>query len=239
MNGRCIPLVGLVVLVIGSSACSSNREGTPASVAVTGSAEVKVVPDIIDLELGVEARHKDLGAAFASQESQVRRILEVARSAGVNGGDLQTGQLDIRPLFDTRPEGDGALKQYELRRSIGIRLHDPRTYEALLPRCLEAGANRVFEVRFGSSKQAQYREQARELAVAAARAKAVAMARKLGQEVGRANLIEEEPETPWSANPLANNVRVAAGGGAAEDGGTLALGQMVVRASVKIRFELE
>jgi uncharacterized protein YggE len=39
---------------------------------MTGSAEVLVVPDVIDVQVGVEARNRDLQAAFALQEAQTK-----------------------------------------------------------------------------------------------------------------------------------------------------------------------
>ena len=239
MDSRDVLIVGIVLLAMGQAGCTTTRQGPPPSVVVTGNAEVKVVPDIIDLELGVEARSKGLGTAFANQENQAKRILEAARAAGVTDPDLQSGQLSVRPIYDTRAEGQGALKQYELQRSIGIRLHDGRTYEALLSRCLEVGANRVYRVSFASSKETEFREQARGMAVAAARAKAVAMARKLGQEIGKATAIEEEVQTPWSAQALANNASIVNSAAAENEGGSLAVGQIVIRASVKVTFELK
>jgi hypothetical protein len=159
------------------------------------------------------------------------------RRAGVENRDVQTGHVDVRPVYDEERGGKN-LNYYELRKSIGITLRDPSKYDELLPELLQAGANRVLGVSFRSSKQRQYRDQAREMAVIAAREKAVAIAEKLGQQIGRALTIEEEPVRLTFGNLAANSTGEASGTESDVTDSGLALGQITFRASIKISFEL-
>ncbi len=228
----------LTLITIGPVRAQQRDELRPL-ITVFGSSEVKAVPDLVDLQVGLESRSKDLKAAFSDQEARIRQILDLIRQAGVEARDVQTGHVDVRPVYD-EDKGGRNLNHYELRRSIGITLRDPGKYDQLLPELLQAGANRVFGVTFRSSKQRQYMDQAREMAVAAAREKAAAMAAALGQQIGKAFTIgEEQSQSRPMFGMLANTMGEVAGTQSDMADSGLALGQITFRASVTISFELK
>jgi uncharacterized protein YggE len=117
---------------------------------------------------------------------------------------------------------------------------------------LAAGVTHLLNVDFQTSELKQHREQARELAVMAAREKAEKMAAALGVKLGAPIQINEAQQysgssyySSWSGddwgNPRRNNsgpsqISVQVGGGDATEG--IALGKVAVRASVNVSFEL-
>jgi uncharacterized protein YggE len=86
------------------------------------------------------------------------------------------------------------------------------------------------------------------LAIKAARERADALARELGQEVGQPYSIQEDPAGRWSAydawwgsrwdGGMTQNVIQNAGGAPPPTGSTLAPGQISVNARVMVSFEL-
>ena len=154
--------------------------------------------------------------------------------------DIQTSHVEIQPAYSQRPyqEGSGMnLDHYEVRNSIGFTLREPAKYDELLATLLQSGANRVFGITFRNSRPRQYQDQAREMALVAAREKATLMAEKLGQHIGRVFAIEEV-ESPVFMT--ASNSLAAAPMGQGESGeSSLALGQITFRARVKVSFELK
>ncbi len=116
-------------------------------------------------------------------------------------------------------------------------LRDLSKYEALMTKLLEAGTNRVNGVYFGISEGRKYRDEARLKAIRAAKEKAVAMATELGQTVGKPWDISEEGG--WNAYQYAANSNSSTRSRAEGEESTVAPGEVTIRASVKVSFQLE
>jgi hypothetical protein len=85
----------------------------------------------------------------------------------------------------------------------------------------------------------KYRDQARELAVKAAREKAEALARALGQDIGRAQQIEEVPDMNYQfSGGMLSNSSYESSAPAKVAGPSMAAGQKTISASVTVQFEL-
>jgi hypothetical protein len=113
---------------------------------------------------------------------------------------------------------------------------------------LEAGANYVHGVQFRTTELRKYRDEARALAIKAAKEKADALARELGQKVGKPHTIREDHAGWWSGynnwwgnrwgGGMSQNV-VQNYGGQSRAQSSIALGQINVNARVTVSFELE
>jgi uncharacterized protein YggE len=86
----------------------------------------------------------------------------------------------------------------------------------------------------------KYRDQARDLAVKAAREKAHALAQALGQEIGKALTIEEVPGYEYAVNQNGYAVQnsYADSRPLGPSGPSIAVGQKAISASVTVSFEL-
>jgi len=115
-------------------------------------------------------------------------------------------------------------------------VRDISQLDTLLEAMVQAGGNQINSIVYQTSELRKYRDQARDLAVKAAREKAQALARALGQDIGRAQIIEEVPE-------LASFAGIQANASVEEErtrgtGPSLAPGQTSITASVTVSFEL-
>ena len=117
-----------------------------------------------------------------------------------------------------------------------ITLRDLSKYESLMTKLLEAGINRVNGINFGVSETRKYRDEARSKAVRAAKEKAAAMAADLGQTVGKPWDISEE--SGWNSYQYAAN-SFSNGRTREADESAIAPGQLTIRASVKVSFQLQ
>jgi uncharacterized protein YggE len=210
-------------------------------ITVTGTAQVQAIPDIVELQAGVNTHSRDLKAACSEQDKLIRAILEVARKSGIDTRDVRTSHVEIQPVYHEQDRGMD-LSYYAPIRSVGLTLRDPGKYDALVPDLLESGANRIFGVNFRSSQQRIHRDRAREMATVAAREKAAAIAAKLGQQIGKAFTIQEEEPVRFEDSNFSNISAAASGGRAGQtdvsDSG-LALGQLSFTAIVRVSFELK
>jgi uncharacterized protein YggE len=106
----------------------------------------------------------------------------------------------------------------------------------LLESLIKAGVNRLDSIQYETSDLRKYRDQARDLAVKAAREKAEALANALGQSIGKANLIEETPGSQFSAVSNASYSYDFTKSKLA--GHSTAAGQQSISASVTVSFDL-
>ena len=220
----------------------------PRLVTVTGEAVVNVVPDEVVLTLGVESSDKQLRRAKSLNDERVKQVLAAAEKLGIPAKDIQTDHISIEPRYrDSYEQRD--FIGYFVRQTIVITLKDVSQFENLLTDVLDAGANYVHGIQFRTTELRKHKDEARALAIKAAREKAVALAQELDQKVGKPYAIREDQEgwgsgyNSWwgSAGGLGmtQNVVQNAGNAGMEMDGALAPGQIGVTARVTVSFELE
>ncbi len=206
----------------------------PRSVSV-GTAEVNAAPDEVVLRLGVESRDKDLAAAKSQHDGRVKKIIAEVREAGVEAKEVQTSTLELSA--DYSEDKVPRFLAYEVSQSIVVTLKDLTKYEALMTKLLQDGVNRIHSVNFEVGDDRKYRDEARLRAIRAAKEKATAMAAELGQTIGKPLEISENAANANSFYAYANN-SVGTRSSAPEES-TVAPGQVTIRASVNVSFQLE
>jgi len=233
----------LLIPLCGSAFC----EGRPdlSLITVTGDAEVRVVPDEVILTLGVETQNQDLAAAKNENDQKVQKIIEFAKKQKIEEKHIKTDYLSIEPRYADQWEHKRFVG-YFVRKTIAITLKDTARFEELLSGVLESGANYLHGIQFQTTELRKHRDEARALAINAAKEKAVALAKELGQTVGRPHTIQEGRVGWWSGygsgwrggrgGLMAQNMVQNASSSGAETG--IALGQIKVNANVTVSFEL-
>jgi uncharacterized protein YggE len=230
------------------AAAPSGQGGSETGrITVTGNAQVRVVPDEVVLTIGVETVDPIMNLAKDKNDAIVERVLGLVADYGVTEKAVQTDFVSIEPRYDTYYERKNFLG-YFVRRNVSITLKDLSQFEGLLSALLDAGVTHVHGIDFRSTELRQHKDQARALAVQAAKEKAVAMGSELGQEIERPVLIREE-RSDWYAwysswwgaswgSGMSQNVVQNMGSGEPYIDGALAPGQIAINAEVTVTFEL-
>lgn len=216
---------------------------TPATVAVSGDAEVRVDPDLATVDLGVTAQAEDAGAAQSQVNRTAAAILEAVQGLGIEEDAVQTSRLSLSPVYDNRRPREGQMEPQEPRivgyrasNVVSVRLSDLTKVGPVIDATVKAGANQVQGVSFSLEDDAAARSDALSQAVEAARAKAATVAETLGLKLGRVLQVEESGismERPQMAHQeMAMRV--------SDVGGTpVSSGQVGITARVEVRYELE
>jgi uncharacterized protein YggE len=238
-----------VLLSVGASTEALSQ--TPRSISVTGQAEVKVTPSLVNLVFGVETLNKALPVAKEENDKRVQAVVQATQALGVAAKDIQTDYIHVEPRYDDLSTGT-VLRHYTVQKTIAVTLNDVSKFERCLSGALQAGATHIIGVEFLTTELRKYRDEARARAIQAAREKAVALAGELNARVGKVITIQEYGAGgPWhSYNNAWSGVRYGGSGmnqvsvqGAATSGDLLgqaiALGQIGITASVSVSFELE
>jgi hypothetical protein len=203
-------------------------------VRVIGTSEVKVVPDRAVIEIGVEKQDPSASVAKHAEDAAARRILSALRGNGIDDKDIQTTFLSLQPQSYTRK--GVRISYFVAAQTMTITVRDLAKLDTLLEALVQAGGNRIDSIGYETSDLRKYRDQARDMAVKAAREKASALAKALGQDIGKAQSIEEVPEPEYStANASFYNAGLARDKALVP---SIAVGQKSISASVTVSFEL-
>lgn len=229
--------IALILSLLCLTAALAAEENTSAKVVrVTGTSEVKVVPDRAVIEVGVQKQDPNAGAAKRATDQVARRILATLKAQGVDEKDVQTTFLSLQPESYTRK--GVRISYFVANETLSITVRDLSKLDALLEELVKAGGNRIDSIGYETSDMRKYRDQARELAVKAAREKAQALAQALGQEVGKAHSIEEVAEPEYGLAGMRANLAYAFEAPAKTLSPSIALGQKTISASVVVSFDL-
>lgn len=217
----------------------------PGSITVSGSAQVLVEPDEVVLTLGIETHDTVLGAAKTQNDAVIRKVLDITKAYGIEPKYVKTDYINIEPRYKDLYQNSEFIG-YFVRKTVEIRLGDISKFESLYSDLLGAGANYVQGIEFRTTDLRKYRDQARALAVQAAREKAEALAGGAGQAIGRVKMIHEDASSWygsysswWSGSgSMVQNVVQNQGGGNFNPEGTLAPGQISVTASLTVEYEM-
>jgi uncharacterized protein len=220
--------------------CDSSR-----AVQVSGSAVIKVVPDLVTIQLGVTSNDSTPQGVYDRNTAAIKKVMAAIRLLGVADKDLSTDYYLIHPVYEDYSSLD--IKGYRIDNTIVVNLKDVSKVSQVLAAALSAGANEVVDVQFKTGQLRQYRDQARELAMKAAQEKARDLAGAASAQVGCVLNIDENSGStygsPWSGRyqPQTQNVLQNASGNdqPPSDDGPISLGQIAVQAEVQVRFSLK
>ena len=215
----------------------------PPLVTTSGTAHIRVVPDLADLYFEVEVRDADLAVARKQQAERAARVLAALRAAGVRAAELQSSQAQIASDYgDSRQETD-KIKFYRVSQSICCTLHDVKKVPDVTADAVAAGATGVRDASLRTSQQHKYRDEARAKAIQTAKEKAVALAAELGAKVGKPYSITEgfDYDSRMTAGNVSssNTTRTDSEPPLDDAAPTFALGTISISATVSVSFFLE
>ncbi len=192
-------LVMLAVPVLGSAALSggsvaAQEPSGQRSITVTGYGVAYGSPDIARVGLGVETSNTDVQVALEEANTRLSAVIAALREAGIAEADIQTNYFSIyQDYYGGGPEGRGE-PTYRVSSSVNVRVRDTDQVGELIAEAVDAGANIVNFVEFNIADRAALESDARELAIADARARAEEIASLLGLTVGEPLRVVEGPE---------------------------------------------
>jgi hypothetical protein len=218
----------------------------PRTISTTGEAVVYVAPDEAVISLGVESFDTSLDKAKADNDAASAKLLAALRELKIEPRYIQTAQLEVELRYRDGAYPSRGIEGYFARRGYSITLKDVQLLEKLVDVSLKNGANRIMAIDFRTTELRKHRDNARRMAIRAAREKAVDLAVELGCEVGLPRSISESAHHGyWGGSwwggygrGMAQNAMQVVGDGGA-GGETMPLGQIAVRANVSVAFDLK
>lgn len=214
LRNRVLPVAGALVAVtlimaVAISVASRNESGVTAAetdttrtISVNGEGRVSLAPDVVMMSVGVDERNADLNTAQTAADEKMDAIIAALRANGVAEDDIQTGNYSIYAERDYEREGQ-PVTGYVVSHTVTAKVRDIDNAGNVVSAAIDAGANNVGGIWFGLDDPAAAIQQARELAVADAEAKAIELARLANATLGPIQVISEgyvpsSPPVPYN-----------------------------------------
>jgi uncharacterized protein len=246
-NATILGLLGGALLVIalaagafaavalsGPSSAQAQPGGVNAmrQITVIGQGEVRVAPDQATVQIGVETSAPTTREALDQNTAQAEAIIEQIRQLGVAERDIQTSGFNI---YATYNEDGRTVTGYTVSNTVLVTIRDLGQAGALLDQVVTAGANRVYGISFGLSNPEEAMANARDAAVANARARAERLAQGSGASLGNVLVITENLGAgPVMPMPAAMRDEAMGAGKAVP----VQAGEQLVSAQIQVTYEL-
>jgi len=232
----------LVLAVVGLVGCSSEGGLTLNSqqqgIWVNGEGKVAAVPDVAILRVGIEAQETTVAQAQDAATAAMGGVMEALKDEGVKDEDIQTQYFNIRRV--TRWDNDNQREivlGYRVTNVVTAKIRDVAKAGAVIDAVAVAGGDltRIDSIAFTIDDPTPYYEQAREMAVADAAAKAKTLADTADVRLGKPTYISESSYTP---GPIYRADMVAAAEAAPPMETPISPGEMEITTNVQIAYAI-
>jgi len=174
---------------------SSQQEG----IWVTGQGKVTAVPDIATLRLGIEAEEVSVAEAQTQATEAMDRVMTALTGNGVAEKDIQTQYFSIRRVTKwDRVKEEETVVGYRVTNMVTVKIRDIDKTGTIIDTVVEAGGDftRIDSIVFSVDDPSAYYDEARQEALADAKAKAEQLAELAGVTLGKPTYISEGIQVP-------------------------------------------
>jgi uncharacterized protein YggE len=205
-------------------------------ITVVGVGRVSLVPDIARITVGAETRADTVAQAKQKVDRQMGAIAAMLEELGVAEKDIQSAQYSIyyeQEPYQPFPREEGAAEPqgaYRVSSMLEVTVRDVEKAGQVLDGVVAAGANQVYGVSFTVSDDQKWQSQAREKAMADARARAAEFAALGGVQLGEVLSISEV---------IGGNVYLSYAERGMGGGGGIAPGELEMSTQVQVTFALQ
>ena len=208
----------------------------PATIQVSGTAQVSETPDRVYIDVGVSTQARRSEDAAAQNAAHLSTVIAAVKRAAGPGAQLTTTEYSISPDYNY-PRGGGSptVVGYTVSNVVEVRLDDLRKTGGVIDAATRAGSNNVQNIRFALRDEQIPREQALRQAVLNARQDADALADALGLKVVRVLFVDEGSP---SVEPVYPRGRIFAQAAAMPAPTPVESGTLDVSASVTLTVEV-
>lgn len=242
MRNKFYTLMAIVLLAPVLAACGSTalaQTPTPAApvvrtISVTGHGEVPLTPDIARISIGVRTQGADVAEAMASNNTQAQEVVDALKELGVAERDIQTSNFSIYPQQQYDERGQVVETTFVVENTVYVTVRELENLGDLLDAAVGRGANSIYGIQFDVEEKDSAISEARQAAVADARAQAQELASAAGVRLGQ---IQSISTSSFSPVPVFDGRGAAAEQAAA--GVPISPGQLIVTAEVNVIYEIQ
>jgi len=231
---------------IGSGVAATN------TISVTGTGDMFAVPDTAEFTVTIDEKGKDVPTAQTAATTKGNAVIAYLKGQGIDQKDIQTTNYSVNPTYEYQnascagasggapvycPPGRQILTGYEVSQSLTVKVRDTQKAGAILSGVGGLGASNVSGLNFTVADQDLVEAQARDKAIADAKAKAETLAKSLGVKIVRVVGFSENQNYPVYAKSYA--LDSAAGSAAVAPSPEIPTGQNKITSNVSVTYEIK
>jgi uncharacterized protein len=198
---------GIAILVLatgllaGCQATSPSTEGSnqQAGISVSGEGKVTVTPDIVNVQLGIQAQALTVADAQSQAANAMNDVMTALTTNGVAQKDIQTQSYSIQQItsWDNNKQQQ-IITGYQVNNYVNVKIRDVAKAGTIIDAAAAAGGNltRVNSIQFGIDDPIAYNDQVREKAMTDAKDTATQLANLAGVTLGKPISISESGSSP-------------------------------------------
>jgi len=184
-----------------------NVSGQQEGIWVNAEGKVAATPDIAILVLGIEVQSESVADAQEQATVAMDAVMAALDDQGIDEKDIQTRYFNIYNVtrWVEGPEYKEEVIGYRVTNTVEVKVRDVEKAGEVIDAVVAAGGDltRVNNISFDVEDKTPYYEQAREIAMNYAKAKAEQMAELAGVSLGQVTYVTENTYTP---GPIYRNV---------------------------------
>ena len=126
-----IPVLILVSLLAGACTTVPNANAQPTAeagnlrtIAVTGTGEIILVPDMAYVNIGVHTEAEDVSSAVANNNRQANDIIEAIAKLGIEEKDIQTSNFNVYTMNNYDNMGNATGTSFTVDNTLYIIVRD-------------------------------------------------------------------------------------------------------------------
>ncbi len=196
-----LALAGIGALLFTRPAAAQSNSGVPGmrQVSVLGHGEVKARPDTATIQIGIDTEAANAKDALAQNNTQAQALQQKLAELKIDTKDIQTSNFSISPTYGN----DGRqVTGYRVSNIVTVTIRNLDSAGTLLDQVVQAGANNIYGISFSVADTQKLMEQARQAAMADAKARATQLATAGGAAVGDVLIISENVSAPPVPMPM-------------------------------------
>jgi uncharacterized protein YggE len=206
------------------------------TITVSGLGRVRVTPDRVVFNVGVETEASAVEAAVRENNERTARVIAALKGAGAKDSEIQTSNFSINPQYEYIENRRPRIVGYQATNSVTVTRQKIDDAGRLLQAAVTAGVNQASGLSYTVSDPAAGREEGLKKAFADARAKAQVLATASGRTLGNAIAIAEASSAGFTPPPMP--MRMAMEAKVAQDV-PVQSGEEEVVFQVSVTFELK
>lgn len=191
-----LPLILVAIVMSAVPALGQATQTQERSLTAIGTGEVRVTPDLAEVQLGVVTEATTAAEARRQNAARVTQVINAIKALGIPESAIRTSIFQLQPVRrypnPNQPQtGEPPIVGYQVTNIVTVRTSKLDLAPQIIDQAVKAGANQVNNIGFTISNEAAPRQQALRAAVADARANANAMASQLKVTLGRVLSVQQ------------------------------------------------
>jgi len=207
------------------------------TITIDGEGKVTATPDIAEISLGLQTENVKVASAQKENTDKMNQIIAELKSMGIEAKDIKTASYTIYPNYDY-PSGRQVLKNYVVSQNVTVKIRSLDKIGDVVQKAATLGANQIGGLSFTIDEPEKIKQQARELALIAAKQKAESLAKLAGVRLGKLVSFTESAYGGSIPNVRDYALKVESGMGGAAPAPAVEAGSQDVVINVMVTYEV-